>query len=611
MENIATFSHKLQIWFYLFVIFLILIISNKPIFAQVIINDPSKTNSNIFTNNLILNNWIFFTDSINQFKLNSNVRSDLFNIEREKIELYSLFDGNYNLRFIQPYLDTASIYHLYHQNKNTKNKFNQSTKINLFSGTNNGNLQFDFAGNYRSFYWLFQPYFDISDGVLYPDQNNTIFNQSLLRGSGYQNILNHLEFGIISSHSSLVFDLNFNISELYIPLSRFDTNTIHYKFNDYNQFLGIIKFSNTFSDDLKINGKVFLMDSFRDAKPSIDTNSVLLQSDNSYNLEEFYYGLNLMIVYNLFFKDNPTKFGLNYRQNLFLFDNKFVGGRQRIETESLNWSFEQKYDYSNNNSIIAAGEYKSKAVLLSTFGDLPNHLYNLNLNILHNHIIKNNLKLTNLLKYNNFEPFMSNYYALNEHSIENLSLSPETWIELQNTLENQIDTNLFYKLKFDIFYGKDIILQVIDNDIKLQYKNIANKFGVDIGLDFNYFNDNFGVRWQAALALQKINQVEVKIQNGLRTPKFQTKLSYSQNILNFMTFQADLEYLNGIPFFNKTKNMIEIAQIPILLSFILQKQFDNSYIFVILKNVSSQYYEINYGLPEKGLNITLGTKILI
>jgi hypothetical protein len=101
----------------------------------------------------------------------------------------------------------------------------------------------------------------------------------------------------------------------------------------------------------------------------------------------------------------------------------------------------------------------------------------------------------------------------------------------------------------------------------------------------------------------------LSIAEGIRIPKFQTKLSYSQNIFNFMNFQIELEYINGISYYNSTKNMIETANLPILLNIILQKQFDNSLIFVILKNISNQYYEINYGLPESGLSINLGTII--
>ncbi|GEM_PF-3019467 len=609
-DNMNSFSNKLQLWSYQFTIFIILFFSTKPLFTQLIINDPSIPNPSNLTNNLISNNWIFLTDSINQIKLNSNVRTDLFNIEKDNIELYSIFDGNYNFQFIAPYLDTFNTYSLYNHNINKRNIFNHTTKVNLSAGTNSGSLQFEFEGNYHNFYWLFQPYFDISDGVLFPEGNNTIFNQNLLRGSGYQNILNHLEFGVINSHSSLVFDLNLNISELYIPLSRFDTNSVRFKFNDYNQFLAIVKFSNTFSEDMKIRGKVFFMDSFRDTKPSNDTNSILIKSQNSYNLEEFYYGMNLLVDYNLFFNDNPTIIGLKYKQNLFLFDNNFVGGRQRIETESLNWSLEQKYSYSDRNSIIAIAEYKSKAILLSTLGKLPQNIGDLNFGISHIHNSDKEYNLTNSFKYSTFDPLVSNYYALNVNSIDNLELIPEKWAELKNTFFHQIDTNLFYKLNLDFFYGKDIILQVIDEDYNCKYSNIGDKFGAEIGIDFNYFNNNFGIRWQAGFALQNFNTAQMTIENGLRLPKFHTKFSYSQNIFNFITFQTDVEYLNGISYFHKAKNMIETANLPILLNIIFQKQFDNSYIFVILKNISNQYYEINYGLPERGLSITLGTKII-
>jgi len=597
----------IQIGLFSAVIMLLLIFTPDFAVSQSVINDPTEPCS-INLMNSKNNNCLFLTDSLNQLKLNSNVRTDIFEVKKDNIELYSLFDGNYNFRFIFPYLDSSNISNLYHQNRSNYDKLNYQTIVNLFSGTNNGNLRFDFRGNYKSFYWLLQPYFEISDGVLFPSDNNTVLNQKALTSSGYQNILNHTEFGIINSRSSLIFDFNLNISELYIPKNIYDISNIKYKFNDYNQFLAIIKFSNSFSEDMKIKGNVFFMDSFRDVSPSNDTSANILKSSYLFNLEEFYYGMNLITYYNLISSSNPITISLDYKQNLFLFDNYFVAGRQRIETEALDWKIEQQLEF-RKNLINAKVVYKSKAVLLSTLGNLPKNLNTFDVFFSNDHSINTKLTLNNAIKYTTFVPMVSYYYALSQNSIENLNLKPETWIESTNSIFYKLDTNFYYSLKVNFFLGKDIILQVFDDKDLCQYQNFAEKYGAEFGIDFNYSNQNFGIKWNANYTFQNFTKSQLSIAEGIRIPKFQTKLSYSQNIFNFMNFQIELEYINGISYYNSTKNMIETANLPILLNIILQKQFDNSLIFVILKNISNQYYEINYGLPESGLSINLGTII--
>lgn len=587
-------------------IWIILIISNFIPFASssqliIIQNEFCKFNFNTpkFDKNFII-------DTLNQLQLNGTTRIISEQLKIDDIELFSKFDGNYALQFLPIFFNCDS-------NDICKTNFKTiptdefSTKAALFTGSKNGFFQGYHKGRYRTFSWLIHPYLEINNGIYYPDNEQTFLNQKLVANSSFQNISGRTEFGIQNEKSYLLFDSHISFANLYKPLNLLDSNKIKHKFDSYNNLLTQIKFSNTFSDFIRFTGRIYLKNFLRDYSTFVD--STIFSFDiynNEFEVEEFNYGFNTIIDYDSRILNNPVQFNFSYSQDLFLVNSTFLKVRSRIESENLKVGISQKFDYSDNGVVNIAINSYSRALLYSSLGTLPPNLHTLNLELKNYLKIDSTLQLTNSIYRKYYLPLIGNYYSISENYLNNLNLQPELWYYFSNALDINFTKNLNIKSFINLYYGQDII--VLDK-INSKYFNNGESKGAEVGIDGEYRYGIINFRINTYYNFQNVSNKEILVSNFLRMPKFTANINLNHLFYDFVELELNFKYLSGINSYNVQTHTIEMVKPNYLLNLLIQKQYDNAFFTLILRNLTNRYHETNIGIPDRGISFLLGTGI--
>ena len=556
-----------------------------------------------------LNSRKFITiDTLNQLQLNGISRLALQDLTINGIEIFSKFDGGYALQFLPVFLtcDTSEI-KMCKQNyaSNTKNEY--LTKAALFSGNKNGFFQAHHRGRYRSFSWLIHPYLEINNGIYYSDKQISFFEQKIVENSSYQNISGRIEFGISNTNSYLLFDSHLSFANLYKPINLLDSTKIKHKFSDYNNLLAQIKFSNPFTDFIKISGNIFLKNFYRNQSTEIDSNIFnfdIYKSD--FEIEEFNYGINAKIDYDSRLIDNPTELKLSYSQDLFLVKSSYIKFRSRIEAENLQMGLMQRFDYSDKGKLTIELMSKSRALLYSSLGKLPKNVSFIDLSINNQYNFDSTTVLTNSFARKGIMPFVIYYYKIFEFYQSNLNIEPEMWYILNNEIKININRRLNIVPFINFYYCQNVILL---DEVTKQYSANGNSKGLQIGITGEYQFPFISFKFNGWYNYQLVNDNNVLISNSLRTPRYNFDLNFNHNIFDFLEAEINFNFHDGVFSFNSTMNRIERLPPTYTINVMLQKQYDNSFFTVIFRNLTNKYSETNFGLPDRGISFLFGTGI--
>lgn len=548
----------------------------------------------------------FSTDSMNQLQYNGLTRLVAEEIKINNIELYSKFDGGYALQFLPVFFNYNS-----NEKENPKITINHKseslTTAALFTGSKNGFFQAFNSGRYRSFYWLINPYFEINNGIYYPDGENSFLNQNLVQNSSFQNISGRTEFGIKNEHSFLLMDFYLSFANLYTPTNLLYNSKIMRKFDNYNNILSQIKFSNSFSDDLKIYGVIFLKNFLRKYSTIVDSTIFSFDTYNKeFEIEEFNYGINSIIEYNSGIIKNPLEIKFSYIQDLFLINNNYLKSRSRIESENLKFGLQQNLNYSEQNTLGIKIYFDMRAILYSSLGNLPKNLHTLNASIDNLYNIDTGLTLTNSISRKQFLPFVSYYFKISDNYNGNTELIPETWYSWNNSAKFTVSKDLNIITFLNFYLGQNLI--IFENS---SYKFINNGTcrGVEIGLNSELLYSQILIKFDGSYNYQQVSDNNILISNFLMVPRFKFNVNIHHNFNNLFDLELNFKFQDGLHSIHPLTKEIHKINSNYIVNLLLQKQYDNTFFTLILRNLTNRYYETNIGLPDRGISFLLGTSM--
>jgi len=545
-------------------------------------------------------------DTMNQMQINGITRLAMQDLSINGIELFSKFDGGYALQFLPVFFscDTNQICHL---NSINKPKDEYLTKASLFTGNKNGFFQAYHRGRHRSFYWLIHPYLEINNGIYYSDKQHKVFEQKIVENSSFQNISGRVEFGIRNDYSYLLFDSYLSFANLYKPLNLMDSSKIKHKFGDYNNFLAQIKFSNTFSDFIKISGNIFLKNFLRNHSTVIDSNIFSFDIYNSdFEIEEFNYGINTKIDYDSKLAKNPTQFKLIYSQDLFLVNSNYLKSRSRTEAENLQIGLEQLFEYSNNGRLTIELISKSRAMLYSSLDKLPKNNSFLNLSIRNIYNFDSTIELKSSFSRIGIMPFVIYYYKIFDTYQSNLDIQPEIWYTFENEFKLKINERFNIVPSINIFYGQNVFLL---DQFNKQYKANGTSKGFQLGISGKYYYNSVSLKFNGNYNYQVVSDDFLLFSNFLRMPRYNLDINFYHYFYEFLELELNIKIQDGLFSLNPTTKTISRLPSKYSVNLMLQKQYDNAFFTLIFRNLTNNYSESNFGIPDRGLGFLLGTGI--
>lgn len=543
---------------------------------------------------------------MNQMQVNGITRLVTEQLSINGIELFSKFDGNYALQFLTVFFNCDSIGSC-NINTQSKPKEELQTKTALFSGSKNGFFQAYHRGHYRSFNWLLHPYLEINNGIYYSNKEHSFFNQKMVNNSSYQNISGRFEFGIKNENSFLLSDSYLSFANLYKPSNLLDTTKIKHKFGNYNNLLTQIKFSNSFSNFLKLTGNIFLKNFLRNYSTMVDSTIFSFDLYNSeFEIEEFNYGINSIIEYDTKLFNKPSLIKISYSQDLFLVNSNFLKARSRIESENLKIGIEQAIDYSSKGNLKFMIGSHSRAVLYSSLGKLPDNVTNLDIEIKNSFQPDSTYIINNSISRKAFFPFVGYYYNITESYLSNLELQPELWYNLNNEIKINLNQSFIIRPYFNAYYGKNIIVYDRNNT---KFINNGISKGFEIGLAGLYQFEIFNIKFDGCYNFQKVTDKRILISNFLRMPPYGLNINLYHNFYELIEAELNFKLMGSIYSINPIEYNIENTPSNYTLNLMIQKQYDNSFFTLILRNITNRYYETNIGIPDRGISFLLGTVI--
>lgn len=545
-------------------------------------------------------------DTMNQMQINGMTRLAMCDLSINGIELFSKFDGGYALQFLPVFFscDTNAKCYL---NYVYESKKDYITKATLFTGTKNGFFQTYHQGSFKSFYWLIHPHLEINNGIYYSNKRQNVFEQKIVENSSFQNISGRIEFGIRNESSYLLFDSYLSFANLYKPLNLFDSVKIKHKFSDYNNLLSQIKFSNSFSDFIKISGNIFLKNFLRNHSSVIDSNIFSFDAyDKDFDIEEFNYGINSTIDYDTRLTNYPTKFILSYSQDLFLVNTSFLKFRSRIETENLQIGLEQHFDYSNKGKISLELLSKSRAMLYSSLDRLPQNVSFVNLSIINKYDFDSALVLTNSFSRKGIMPFVTYYYKIFDSYQGNLDIQPELWYTLDNELKITLNRRLKIVPSINFYLGQNVILF---DQVSGKYLANGTSKGFQISISGKYQYNAIYFKFNGCYNYQLVSNDYLLFSNFLRMPRYVLDFNFYHDFDDLIELELNIKFQDGTFSLNPMTKEIERLASKYSVNLMLQKQYDNAFFTIIFRNLTNNYSETNFGIPDRGLNFLLGTGI--
>jgi hypothetical protein len=567
----------------------------------------------IETNTDFIDNTIFLQpDSLNQIKLSSISNKSFHILQLDGIPLFSLFDGQYNYTFLKNFnlKNTGLNFNTIKLSK-PLTKDSLSADVILFSSNYNGLLQANIFKKKNSLYFRLNSSFESSGGYYYSNRTKeNVVDLRFLENSAYQNIGIALSTGFLNNTSDISLNLLYNKSKLNVPIKLNDKSKFKQQFNVYDALLGYMKFENKFNDKIHLWGNFFFRKFVRDYGSSYDSTYIMFRQFNSkLEIDEYNYGGNLFMNYNLINPENPTFLHFNYSQNIFLFSNESDQDRVRTESENLSILLEQKVLLSENFDAVIGAKLNSRAILYTEFGEIPENKsildYHANLNY---HLEDSSMISFKYEKYSIF-PLVGNYFELRPNQYENIELKSERW----NDFSLSYSTNLFdiFNTKITAQYsqGSNINYPLFIDTTHYKFSSDGNlkAFGGIFELKFEVFDVAFSSITR--FSLQDFSEEKLKIVQAYRLPVFSEELMLSKEFDFGLSMNLKSNYRKGIKGFNFNEGRIRNFKDFFVMDLLINQKVFSENIFLAVRNLTNQYYEYNFLIPEPGINFLFGLSL--
>lgn len=592
-----------SIFFYIALVYLLFVYENKCFAIDL------SDNWNNEKKTIVEVPLSYFPDSLMEIRLSGISHSVYYGITNSSIPLYSLFDGSYNYNFIKQNIDI----NLAKLNKNTTDSINLNkdsiiSKILLYSGNKDGLLEGVSKGNIKNYFWSFTPVFESSGGYYYSNKKTANYTDLIfLENSAYQNIAFNVEGGIRNNKSSISLSALINISNLYVPINLNNLSPIKQHFSDYDEFIEMLKFENYFNENLKFEGNIFVKKFLRNFGSNIDTNSFPITGYiSSTQIDEYSYGGNLSILTPLFIKQKDFKLTFNYSQDVFLYSYIVKKWKLRAESEELFIKASQAVPLTDFLSLNLSVELQQRAIIYSEFGKIPANNSNYNLDISSNYKLSDAQSFSVRLMKFAFVPFVSQYYDLNGTQQGNINLDPENWLETD--LRSNTNISNIGNIQAGIIFstGNNVLYPSPSDSGKFTYLSAGLVKAVNLYCNFEIYWFNFKLANLFSFALLNTNNSEIQLEPTYRVPKLADAFTMDYQFDFGLDLQLQANYNSGIRIFNQQESAIEYTKKSIIFNFQAQQKFSNQYFYINLKNLTNEYYEYNYGIPEAGLNFQIG-----
>jgi hypothetical protein len=580
------------------------------IFAE--INHEILSSTGIMAKESLLKSmFLVLPDSLNQRVLTSLSNSSYEILSFDGIPAYSLFDGKYHFDFLKN-IDLKNSYSILDSARLSVNKLTDTSenKILLFSSNFNGLLSTNFYKQKKHLYYKIRTDFASSGGYYYSGktEENDI-DLIFLENSSFQNLGLNGSFGFFNKNSDISINLIYNKSKLYVPIRLMDTSKLSQHFNVYDSFYGYLKFDNFFSEKLHIFGNFFLRQMVRNYGASFDTVYIPIKLYNSkLEIDEYNYGANLFVDFNTFGLINPTRASAEYTQNIFLFSNEGNLDRVRTESENLGIKLHQKILYTDALYSIFSIGLKSRAILYSDFEVLPANKSTFEFKGVLNYSTRKSVFEFLVCKFSVF-PFAAGYFTLQPSQIGNLDLKSENWLEFQFAFEEKFENNFSLELKSIFSKGTNVNYPTNVDSSRYSYYSDGEITG--LSSEFILKAEFFTVLCKAGSKLFfNLNESnKLSLSQPYRIPKYTQTLLLNKDFPFGLSVCLNATYQLGVTAFNFSKNRVETLSNYMTADLLINQKIFDQNLFIAIRNLTNQYYELNYSVPEPGINFLLGLSL--
>lgn len=550
-------------------------------------------------------------DTLNQFKLTSVSNSKFINLKIDGIPLFSLFDGQYNLTFLKNFeFENRKTFESSPKVDNI-NRDSNSSEFLLYSSNYNGLLKGDFFIKKKSIYFKLNSSFESSGGYYYSGRSKeNVLDLKFLKNSAYQNIAIDISSGFVNQNSRIIFNLLYHKSKLYVPILLNDSYKYQQHFKFYDNLIGYLSYSNRFSDRITISGNFFFKNHIRDYGSTYDSsyqNIVKFKAESE--IDEFSYGADFRIFYKLSDEINPLKFNANYSQNIFLFSNNENQLRERTESEQLLVSLSQSLNIGNKISLDLLGNLNSRAILYSDTEFIPENKSSIDF---FTHIKYSFNDISNLsINYDRFSifPFVAFYYQLKPFQLGNFELNSEQWNSINMTYTRHLTNKINTKFSISLNSATNLNYPIPIDSLTYRYLSEGEINALGILAEFNLNLQILNIKSISKGFFTDFSNPRMKLIQNFRLPNFEQTFIISKLFDFGLKLVLDAKYRSGIYGFNKSENSIsKIPDFFVADLLVSQKVFTEN-IFLAIRNITNQYYEFNYFMPQPGINFLFGISL--
>ena len=161
------------------------------------------------------NNQFLYSDSLSQRRVSTYKNINFLDVNFDGVPIYSNFDGNYNLNFLNPRILKSIFENKYSISSrlihNAEFDDTLATVIQLFSGTKNSKFDINHIGSKNHFFWQINPIFESMSKYAYSNKNTkNPFDLKKIENSGHQNISVFANAGYSNHQAQISIDSYFS-----------------------------------------------------------------------------------------------------------------------------------------------------------------------------------------------------------------------------------------------------------------------------------------------------------------------------------------------------------------------------------------------------------------
>lgn len=554
------------------------------------------------------NNQFLYSDSLSQRRISTYKNINFLDVNFDGVPIYSNFDGNYNLNFLNPRILKSIFENQYSISSrlihNAEFDDTLATVIQLFSGTKNSKFDINHIGSKNHFFWQINPIFESMSKYAYSNKSTkNPFDLKKIENSGHQNISVFANAGYSNHQAQISIDSYFSNADLYVP-NKLNENRIKTHFNDYNIFFGKFNFSNKFSPNFIISGNVFYKYNYRNKLESYDSLDYEITSITQ-DLSEYMYGASLSLEFPTLFEQN-TGVSVFYAQGVEInYDLKKLYNL-RMEDENLVFSIYQNIFTSDKLKTDIQFQYLQRNINLSEYGAIPSNKRTWNLFLDNQYIFSQDASLNmKIAKFSN-APFNSQYYEIYPPQIANLDLKPDNNYAIDLFYDRKVTDKIAGNVGLSFARTNNLICNVPIAPDTFQFQNYYSKTSLGINTLMNYTNKNFTVNAEIEYVISNFENDIQKLQPNILYPPFRFEIYGEYDFKFGLNTRINFVYSAGINSYNSESNKIEPMQNVFLTNIYFEQIFDKDRIYVVINNLTNEIYYDYFNLPNSGINFLMG-----